>query len=492
MGFGIGFSLSRSGLDGAQKAIDAIGHNIANSQTVGFKSSRVRFADVFARGAGLGGTNGGSNASGVMTPSVIQRLDDQGSLETTGNALDVAITGRGFFRFQQDAKKGTEITYSRNGQFAVSFEGYSAPDTPRKVKLISRDDASLAGSKLTDGSGVDRSHEIHYVTGYAGFDPVSNPAGDIIYSDPPVPLEFSSKLPPRATENVRVAMNFDADVPSVISPFDASNPATFNHVVSTKVWSDTGDKLNLMLYLSRTSVDPATKISTWQVNARIADTTPTGNAVTRALGSAQTMMFGSDGKLVGSSGLLSFAALDPADGTSGMSSMGPLSVDLSGTREDSNGIVQSYGAATQFGGTEFTVQLIEQDGFPEGDLQQQQDMRIDSEGVIWGKYSNGQSRRLGQIALTSFTNQEALVNIGDGMWQEDPDKVLGTGEPLNFPPSTRLMGNLARLTSGAVESSNVDLATELVALIEQQRNYQASAQTFKSLDEALRNLAAIR
>ena len=127
-----------------------------------------------------------------------------------------------------------------------------------------------------------------------------------------------------------------------------------------------------------------------------------------------------------------------------------------------------------------------------------------ADGHISARYSNGQRRNVAQVVLANFTNPNALVNLGDNQWTTNDDPLRGTGTiTLGFPNFSTLKaggtgGNsnpaegMGSLQGYAIEQSNVDLSVELVSLIEQQRNYQASAQTFKILDQVLQNLANMR
>ena len=107
------FGASLSGLNAASKAIDVIGNNIANAQTIGFKNSKLRFADVMAASA-PGGSSRVTSSAGVST-NIINQHFDQGGVMNSDNPLDIAITGPGFFRLN----RGGEITYSRDGQRCV-------------------------------------------------------------------------------------------------------------------------------------------------------------------------------------------------------------------------------------------------------------------------------------------------------------------------------------------------------------------------------------
>lgn len=104
------FSQALSGINAQREKLGAIGNNIANSQTVGFKSSDVQFADVFAQSRiGLG----------TKVSTTLQNFN-QGNIESSGRNMDLAIAGEGFFRFQQP---GGEVGYSRNGQLTMTADG---------------------------------------------------------------------------------------------------------------------------------------------------------------------------------------------------------------------------------------------------------------------------------------------------------------------------------------------------------------------------------
>ncbi len=106
------FSQALSGLRAANNNLSVVGNNIANSQTVGFKSSTTLFADVYTTASEIG--------LGVSVPDIRQNFTN-GTVEATGRALDLAIVGEGFFKMQQ----GTgQIVYSRNGQLVLNPEGF--------------------------------------------------------------------------------------------------------------------------------------------------------------------------------------------------------------------------------------------------------------------------------------------------------------------------------------------------------------------------------
>jgi flagellar hook protein FlgE len=112
------FQTGLSGLASASQNLDVIGNNIANANTVGMKASRAEFADLVASAIGAGGT---SNVAGIgVTQSTISQNFSQGNVNITGNTLDVAINGAGFYQL---TKTDGSTSYSRDGQFKLDKDG---------------------------------------------------------------------------------------------------------------------------------------------------------------------------------------------------------------------------------------------------------------------------------------------------------------------------------------------------------------------------------
>ena len=110
---------------------------------------------------------------------------------------------------------------------------------------------------------------------------------------------------------------------------------------------------------------------------------------------------------------------------------------------------------------------------------------MDQTGVVFARYTNGQSAALGKVALANFSNPQGLQQLGDNNWAE----TYASGDPVYGDPGTSSLG---LIQSGGLEASNVDLATELVNLITAQRNYQANAQTISTADEVTQTIINIR
>ncbi|AHF75251.1 Flagellar hook protein [Sodalis praecaptivus] len=156
----MGFAQGVSGLNAAAQALDVIGNNIANAQTVGFKSSSASFADMFS---------GSMIGLGVQLAGVQQDFND-GTMITGAGNLNMAIAGSGFFRL---ADNGGKIYYSRNGEFdrnkygeivnkqGKHLTGYKATGTPPTIsggaplENIIVPDAPMPASETTEGSNSD-------------------------------------------------------------------------------------------------------------------------------------------------------------------------------------------------------------------------------------------------------------------------------------------------------------------------------------------------
>ena len=136
---------------------------------------------------------------------------------------------------------------------------------------------------------------------------------------------------------------------------------------------------------------------------------------------------------------------------------------------------------TQFD-SPFGVNRVVQDGFTAGQLE---DFDIDPDGVIFGRYTNGQAKIMGQVTLTGFANMNGLKQIGDTQWAE----TFASGDPITGVPNSASLGSLQ---SGALEGSNVDITKELVAMISSQRSFQANAQVISTGDTLTQTIINIR
>ncbi|RZL41479.1 MAG: flagellar hook protein FlgE [Variovorax sp.] len=184
------FQQALSGLNAASRSLDVIGHNIANANTVGMKSSRAEFSEVYASAAGgIGGTNVGL---GVEVGTVSQQFS-QGSINITGNELDVAINGGGFFQVKTN---DGSTAYTRSGNFKLDKEG----------SLVTNNGANLMGYP-TDVKGVRQSFNAQ---------PLKLPTGT------PIPAKPTTKMTAEITLDATATVAANATPPTPLVKYGTS------------------------------------------------------------------------------------------------------------------------------------------------------------------------------------------------------------------------------------------------------------------------------
>jgi flagellar hook protein FlgE len=287
------------------------------------------------------------------------------------------------------------------------------------------------------------------LTGYP-----ANASGALL-TGAPAPLSINTAdLMPQITTGVNAVLNLDSGstVPG-ITPFDMANPDTFNHSTAVSVYDSLGNPQILQTFYVKTAT-----AGQWDVYAAT-DGAQIGAAP------VATLAFDTSGILTTAMPLAAPITV-PATAT-GATPTFPVTLDFSGT--------------TQFGSA-FSVNTLNQDGYTSGRLA---GFNISADGMVLGRYTNGQSAVLGQVVLANFANPNGLQQLGNNMWAE----TSTSGNPLIGVPSS---GSLGVLQSSAVEDSNVDLTAELVNMITAQRVYQANAQTIKAQDAVMQTLVNLR
>jgi len=137
--------------------------------------------------------------------------------------------------------------------------------------------------------------------------------------------------------------------------------------------------------------------------------------------------------------------------------------------------------ATQYG-EKFAMRDTRQDGYAAGKLNE---ISISEEGVVYARYSNGDDKPLGQVALTTFNNPQGLQNHGNNLWVE----TFSSGNPRTGAPDT---SDLGQIQAGSLEASTVDLTEQLVNMIVAQRNFQANSQMVSTQDQITQTIINIR
>ena len=255
---------------------------------------------------------------------------------------------------------------------------------------------------------------------------------------------------PVATTAASAILNLpsNATVPTV-APFDPTNPDTYNQSTSTTVYDSLGNPYPATLYFSQTATP-----GTWSVNMTVNGT---------AVGTAQDLTFSNTGTVTAPpGGNLNFNGFTPTNGAA------PINMAF------------NFSQTTEYG-TTFGVTSIDPNGYTTGQLST---VSISTSGVVSAVYTNGRSTDLGQLAISNFPNPQGLQQLGNSTWAQtftSGTVVQGTAGSAGF----------GTVSSSALESSNVDLTTELVNMITEQRAFQANAQVITTADQMSQTVIGI-
>ena len=350
--------------------------------------------------------------------------------DTSSNAAGQGVR---VARVAQQHSQGSIDFTSNNLDLAISGQGFFVLKSPDGGQAYTR-----AGAYSVDRDGYvmnqnsDRLQIYEAVSGVGG----ATTFNTGVLEDLQLPTTPSSPNP-STTISAAINLNSSQEVPT--AAFDPANPASYNGSTSTTVYDSLGNAHTATLYFAKSAAAPRT----WDQHLYIGGT---------PVGAANTLAFDE-----------TMAPYDPGNGAA------PLTLNL------------EFAGTTQYGSA-FAVNNLSQNGFTSGRLA---GVDIDTEGVIFAGYTNGQSSALGKVALAKFNNQQGLRQIGDTNWAES----FASGGPQLGEAGTSSFG---QIQSGALEASNVDIAAQLVNLITAQRNFQANAEVISTADSVTQTIINIR
>ncbi len=421
-----------SSIKAQQERMNQIGNNLANINTTAYKGSTVEFSDLlsetFANGSAPSTSRGGVNPSQIGLGVMIDSVDvntSQGSLSATNRPTDLAIQGNGMFMVSD----GTTVHYSRDGSFALDTNG----------NLVMRSN----GLNVL-GFAADKDGNINSSIAPSIASKVTIPIGGLSSASGTTKVELSGNL-----DGTLAATNSWS---SQIRVYDAQGGA---HDVT-------------FVYNNRTSPAasgaPAGATSSWDWSA-YEGTAATGTLVgSSATTGNAALYFDANGQPVNALGTNLNQITIPASPGAPAQKMG---VDVSQ-------VTQLKSASTAYGKS--------QDGVSYGSLTQ---FTIDQDGSVIGSFSNGQTRRLAQIAVANFQNPGGLTREGGNLW----GLSRNSGTPM---VGTANSGGRGSISSGYLEQSNVDITTEFTNMILTQRGYQANTKIVTTVDEMLQELLSLK
>lgn len=432
------FYTSLSGLKGAQTDLAVISNNVANVGTVGFKKSRTEFGDLMSASPTSSGNVAGQ---GTRLKSITQQFG-QGGFQSSERALDMAISGEGFFMTKGELTGG-RMSFTRNGAFGIDPQRYVRDSRGAYLQVLPVDDE---GNVTATGVTATRNLQIPQTSGQS-----------IATSE----IDITISLPQ------------DADLPSsrpvynATNPyaFDRTDPNSFNYSTAATVYDAQGNALPATVYYVRTGAPGgAVTDSTWQAHMFVGNQEVSSDPATPAPPVPLTLTFNAAGTLTAPAGPVTFANVQPAGAAA------PLSLTL------------DYGTATKQAGGPFVPTAFDQNGVAAGKLD---NVSVGNDGLVTATFSNGDTLALGKVVMASFANPAGLRQFGDASWGitgKSGDAQIGEAGKAGF----------GVVQSGALEQANVDITEELVALISAQRNFQANAKAIETANTMTQAIVNIR
>ncbi len=426
-----------SGLAMHQSKMDVIGNNIANVNTLGFKASRVTFAEVFSQtmqnATSSNENKGGTNPIQVGLGGGMSSIDvnmREGASQRTDNPLDLKIKGSGFFVL----KDPTGNKFSRAGAFRIDEAG----------NLVNPAGLQVMGWPVDKTTNQIQKVKVEPIQ-------ILNPKN--MYSDP------------EATKNVTLGGNINKNDTALTGagvPFTAQfyDSLGYRYTAEFRITKTGPTQYNINL--------PANSITDSNGNSGVG----AGN-LTNDLLNVTVNFDPATGKVV--------PAAAPATNTFSMTG---LSSDFS----TFNAVEVDFNDITVFSGNS-TVEAIAGDynglgsGSPAGNIS---GYEVGTDGRIIGKYTNGQTKALGQIVVANFQNPEGLQKVGDNLFVATANSgdFDGVGEDVTSSGGS--------FSSGVLEMSNVDLSKEFTEMITTQRGFQANSRIITSSDELLQELVNLK
>jgi flagellar hook protein FlgE len=412
------FSIPLTGLEADSTALNTIANDLSNMNTTAFKAQTTEFSDLFYQQIGNTGAGDPVQVGAGVKVASNSTAYTQGTINSTGNATDVALNGSGFF-VVGNGQGGFELT--RAGDFTQDENGY----------LLSSSGQNVMGYPAVNG----------VVNTNSALAPINIPVGQVQVPQATTTFGMTANLDSASTTGTQfpapVTIYDSLGEPHVVTAtYTQTSPNTWSYSVALPA-SD---------FTSGVST-PVTGTIAFDSNGNLTTVTPTG-------GVAETV-----GTAAGDVSSIPVASTALADGASNLNMQWNL-LGPSGTPTVSQ---VDTGSA---------VSSTTQDGYPSG---QYESFAIGSDGTVTVTYSNGQRENVGQIALANVENLQGLQLLGDGNY----GTTLASGTASVGVSGT---SGLATLQDGALEASNVNISSEFSNLIVAQRAFEANAKSVTTFD----------
>jgi flagellar hook protein FlgE len=448
--------------------MDVIGNNIANVNTMGFKSASVLFRDVLYQttsvATGATSTTGGTNSSqiglGTKVSSISTNITENGAAQSTNNPYDLMLNGDSFFVIG----RGDTNYFTKVGAFEIDGAGCLVTSNGYQVK----------------GWQVDPSNPTD----------VKKDVVSALYPESTANKVSSPEQTSQAYLNGNIDFT-DSDLTSVdgttlsLPIYDASG---YSYTCKFKLTKDTSQADNSLYNLQILSIKDSKNVEI--LGDDDPDTETVEGGYTALLGDSDTIQI----KMDPTNG--SFSYVGEEGQSTALLSIQPNSTDYADSftsyvnGEKVDGITVDFSNVTMYqSGGESTVTVVRGSTASEGGgraMGTMKDVSIDTSGKIYGVYSNGETKLLGQIAVANFTNPMALESVGNSMYTttQNSGEFDGVGVAVDADG-----GSMAQ---GVLEMSNVDLSTEFTEMITTQRGFQANSRIITTSDSMLEELVNLK
>ena len=431
-----------SGVSAQSESLGNISDNIANANTVGFKSIDTAFSSLVTASNSTTNNPGGVQAKPQYNNAV------QGNIVSSSTATSLAISGQGYFAVETAVNNTSGTSsftgstyYTREGDFTLNQDGY-----------------------LVNGSN-------YYLLGYS-----VDPSTNLVNTSSSSPIQISSLVNnPVATSSA----TYDANLPAGVSSGYTSTPS------EVQVYDTLGNTHQMSFTWVNTGTD------TWNLDVTVAggNGTTTSNGVTTAVDYSATIPFTfNSGTNAGTPQAIGADTVAGATGTytvpvNASQSVNSAQVDLPLTFGGASGqtLTLNFGAyntasgLTQYSDSSVSVTSFSQNGLASGSYSS---LSIDSSGIVAVNYTNGAVRDIAQIPIVQFYAPDQLQSASGNAFQA----TLASGSPRYNLAGTSGAGTIA---SSSLESSSVDIATQFTDMIQAQQVYSANAKVITAVNQML-------
>jgi flagellar hook protein FlgE len=423
------FDTALSALQAYTSAINAVGNNLANMSSTGFKNSNINFEDVMGSV-----TNNSQIGNGVQQPTTSADFS-QGTVSSTGVALDAAIQGSGFFLLTPAGSTGTvtpsSYEYTRDGSFQVGSDG----------TLQAADGSHVQGWSLDPATGqVNTSGAVGNIT-----------------------IPTGTTIAPTATSTLSITANVDAA---------AATGATLS--VPVTVYDSLGGSHQLTLTMTKDATP-----NTWDLSLSSTDPSIQNGSDLTSLLSTKTLTFANGTLDPSTPASITLTGLKYTT-ASGIPDQPVITWSPWTTAPSGTPATGGVSGLTQYSQTS-AVSNVTQNGTEAGTLSS---VAIANGGEVMATFTNGAQMEIGQLAVAGVTNPNSLINIGNNEFTAGASTSV-------LPASVPGTAGAGQIVGESLESSNVDIATEFTDLITYQSGYQAASRVITTQDQMIQQLMSI-